>query len=85
MKLHKIRGIDLSVCSAEQMIAYNIANANHDIFTTAEEMLKTYTPSSKYNLDAIKQALTNGLQKYLERPFIATNYESVGKTFYLRE
>lgn len=32
MKYHKIRGIDKSVCTCEQKIAYNVAFANYDLF-----------------------------------------------------
>lgn len=32
MEYHKIRGIDKSVCTCEQKIAYNAAFANYDLF-----------------------------------------------------
>ena len=32
MKYHKIRGIDKSVCTCEQKIAYNVALSNYDLF-----------------------------------------------------
>ena len=37
--------------------------------------------AGKYNEDAIQAALNAGLRSYLEKPFIACDYESVGKAF----
>lgn len=47
----------------------------------------TYKPG-KYDEDAIFCALNAGLADYLESPFIATDYETIGKAFpahYLNE
>lgn len=35
----------------------------------------------KYNLDAIISALRAGLKEYLSKPFIASDYEQIGKCF----
>lgn len=41
MKYHKIRGVALEVCTAEQKIAYNIAARNRDIVRIAFETKPT--------------------------------------------
>lgn len=38
-------------------------------------------PDSKYDIDAISSALYNGLRNYIEKPFIASSYEQIGKAF----
>lgn len=43
-----------------------------------------YKPG-RYNEDAIFVALNQGLQEYLEKPFIASNYESIGRAFPIPE
>lgn len=35
----------------------------------------------KYNIDAIQSALSAGLLNYFKKPFIASNYETIGKSF----
>ena len=35
----------------------------------------------QYNEDAIFSALRSGLKNYMDKPFIANNYEEIGKTF----
>ena len=37
--------------------------------------------AGRYNEDAIQAALNAGLGSYLEKPFIAWDYESIGKAF----
>ena len=37
--------------------------------------------AGRYNEDAIQAALNAGLGKYLEKPFIAADYETIGKAF----
>ena len=39
-----------------------------------------YKPG-KYNEDAIFIALNNGIRRYMENPFIASNYEIIGEVF----
>ena len=82
--LHKLRGVDVEVCSAEQMIAYNLACAFSEYEQDAERIFSLWTQrSGRYNSAAVFEALQNGLNEYRKRPFIATNYESVGKVFNL--
>ena len=103
MQYHKIRGIPLDVCTAEQKIAYNLAfNAHIGIgdkyrqarkisAICADELLHDRLQiewnewkrqsNGKYNDDAIYSCLLAGLAEYLMNPFIATDYESIGKAF----
>jgi len=96
MKLHKISKVSIRVCSAEQKIAYNYALAHCDFLkrvfdksTTAEkvaELMKIFRwgysyKQGKYNEDAIEKALMNGIEAYLQKPFIATDYEQIGQAF----
>lgn len=104
LKYHKIRNVEKSVCTAEQMIAYNMAfrahisfgdrfrklessiakdDAYHEIINCMFRQYRNgydYKPG-KFNEDAIQAALNAGLRSYLENPFIAQDYESVGKAF----
>lgn len=105
MKLtyHKISGVEKSVCTAEQKIAYNLAFRSHISYGDAFNKLSGFAKSEaiikirdammrqyrlgydykpgKFNEDAIQAALHAGLREYLENPFIAWDYESIGKTF----
>lgn len=104
MKYHKIKGIEKSVCTAEQKIAYNLAFRAHisyqDIYDKAryvsaicvsdiihqivDQEMKEYSFSSdhgKYDMNLIKSALSAGLKQYLDNPFIASDYERIGKAF----
>jgi len=104
LQYHKIPKIETSVCTAEQMIAYNLAFRADISFGAEFKKLETEVTKSqtiaeiikmsiknyqsaydykkdKYNIDAIFCALNAGLQKYLEKPFIASDYETIGKTF----
>lgn len=94
MKYHKIKGVDKSVCTAEQKIAYNLAfayreyvmRAGYDTATAANKIVELYKSSydykpGKYDLDAIFSALLAGLKGYCKHPFIATDFETIGKTF----
>ena len=102
---HKIRGVPIEVCSAEQKIAYNIAFYGHislgDEYRNALRVsknradqilneiidiefgswMRTYSPRNNYDDDAIKECLIAGLADYLVRPFIASDYETVGRAF----
>ena len=104
-KYHKIRGVPLDVCSAEQKIAYNIAFYGHvnlgDVYNDALKVskekadkilndiveiefgawMRTYSARNNYNDDAIKDCLIFGLADYLVKPFIASDYETVGRAF----
>ena len=104
MKYHKIRGVDMETCTAEQKIAYEMAFRAHisfgDAFNKLDSgfakteavikirdcMMKQYRDGYNYkpgrfNEDAIQSALHAGMRDYLEKPFIAYNYESIGKAF----
>ena len=104
IKTHKIYGVPKAICTAEQMIAYNLTFAYHDLFKAEflslpteaaksqaiadmrNKWLKwyrnayTYKPG-KYNEDAIFIALNNGIRRYMEKPFIACDYDIVGEVF----
>lgn len=90
MKYHKITGVDMDICTAEQIIAYNLAHSYGDcvsntdmIFNVpvaAKWLLNLY--SGKYDRDAIFCALNAGLAKYLSAGSpILTSYKSVGDYF----
>ena len=55
MKYHKIRGIDLNVCTAEQKIAYNLAFRAH--ITFEETYKKAVTVSAICASDALEQII----------------------------
>ena len=108
---HKIRGVEKSVCTQEQKIAYNIAfviHINHGsewekrenycrsaqveflhelIHMYCKDFQRNY-PNCKADIDGIFSALNAGLENYLNKFFIAWDYESIGKAFpahYLEE
>ena len=104
MKYHKIYGVDKTVCTQEQKIAYNIAfvihinhgdqwekKANYSRAAQTEflhELIRMYLdsfkrnyPNSRADIDGIFCALNAGLENYLNKFFIATDYEKIGKTF----
>lgn len=94
MKYHKIKGVDKSVCTAEQKIAYNLAFANreyviragYDTATAANKIVELYQNGydykpGKYDIDAIFSALLSGLNDYCKHPFIAADFETIGKAF----
>lgn len=108
MKLvyHKIKGVDKSICTAEQKIAYEIAfrlhisyqdrwdemrsmkaaesamsNAISDLIGEGMAMFDRSKWSARMNQDAVFAALNAGLRSYLDKFFIATNYEQIGLAF----
>ena len=98
LKTHKIPNIDKLVCCAEQKIAYNLAFSTRDHILrcglngeqAVAETMKFWHSSgegqnSKYNSETIHAALAGGLENYLKKPFIASNYEQIGKAFPLLE
>lgn len=77
----KYRALPSAVAKAEAFRAA-IDIAMHDYRNSYD-----YTPG-KYDEDSIFCALAAGLAGYLEKPFIACNYESIGAAFpahYLHE
>lgn len=103
MKYHKIRGVDMKICTAEQKIAYNMAFRAHigfqDTYNKAkavsaickEDVLNQIirieldawreSENSRYDIDAIFAALRSGLERYMDKPFIAASYKEVGEAF----
>jgi len=95
MKYHKIRGIDISVCTAEQKIAYNLVSAHYDCVLNgnfhawpeaSHFLVKLYTQGydykpGKYDIDAIFCAINAGIESFCKKPFIATSYDQIGKAF----
>lgn len=93
----KIRGIDKNICTAEQVIAYNIAHKDKDhikrIFENClaqdkrsilNHIFKTNIATidtKKYNIDIIYLAFVQNMEKYIEKPFIAFSYEKIGEFF----
>ena len=87
MKTHKIRGVEKSVCTAEQKIAYNLAFAYlHINGWTPQTAIDIYRKSAegvkgRYNVEAIEAALLAGADAYRAKPFIAFRYEDIGAAF----
>lgn len=87
MKTHKIRGVDKSVCTAEQKIAYNIAFCYLNINGfSADGALNVWRGSAqaaegRYNAEAVEAALRAGADAYRAKPFIACRYEQIGEAF----
>lgn len=104
MKYHKIRGVAMETCSAEQKAAYNLAFRLHIshgekykkiaascprfVLAEAEDQLLTDAVKQwkrdgdpRLDIDAVFSALRAGLHNYLLRPFIASDYEKIGKAF----
>lgn len=86
MKLHKIRNIDINICSAEQKIAYNFAFAGYS-WADLEQVLENLTRyreqyRGNYDSDAIAEALRNGYEAYKSgAAHIFASYEEIGKAF----
>lgn len=55
--------------------------ACHDLRDFYIKQYKAQYPHSNINLDAVFHCLTNGLYNYMCNPFIATDYETIGKAF----
>ena len=103
MKQHKIPGVEKTVCTCEQKIAYNLAFRCHinywrewdsvkdlgeaerawGVDSLIENLMIDYDLNAlkKYNRAAVKAALAAGLEKYMDRFFIASSYEQIGQAF----
>lgn len=87
LKTHKIRGVEKSVCCAEQKIAYNLAfcylNINDFSIEGALDVweVSAQAQSGRYNAEAVEAALRAGADAYRAKPFIATRYEEIGAAF----
>lgn len=97
MKYGKIRGIDKKVCTAEQMVAYNLAFRYRDIIKKAYDKMpmefqksevimqatrKLSNQVKKYNKDAVFCALNVGLKNYINSEYaILSSYSEIGEMF----
>lgn len=94
MKFHKIRGIEKSICTAEQKIAYNYAFSDYVWVTKSNMELRQYLDNvasrikadekimNKYDIDAIIHCLRNGFVNYCKAKYhILPSYEEIGKMF----
>jgi hypothetical protein len=90
MKSHKIYGIDKSVCNAEQKIAYNYSFTYIDgkpleykdhILWCIKESLYRDEKMKRFNIDLIYHYILNNYEKYQAKPFIASQYETIGTFF----
>lgn len=90
-KTHKIRGVEKSVCCAEQKIAYNIAfcylNINGFSVDSALNVWRgsAQAAEGRYNAEAVEAALRAGAEAYRAKPFIACRYDEIGAAFPLPE
>ena len=82
IKYHKIPGVEKTVCTAEQKIAYNLAFADADLLLrlvkggkvhNAAEAVETIfrlhdmeSITKKYDLDGVFSALLAGIEKYIK-------------------
>ena len=83
---HKIRGIDIDVCSCEKKIAYNICLSIYERYTPIFNWLivDAYLPaeSSGYNRDIIKHYVMFNLESYSKlSTHIFLSYDEIGKAF----
>lgn len=55
----------------------------NELVTSLRDLYMGYMKEKKvkYNPDALFVALNQGLKNYIEHPFIATDYEQIGKAF----
>lgn len=92
LQYHKIPRVDMDVCTAEQMIAYNIASRYLDCdrkfagyADAAQWMVQQYkreNETTRYNIDAIFCALNAGLESFVKAKYhILTSYKEVGEMF----
>lgn len=94
MKFHKIRGIEKSVCTAEQKIAYNYAHDDYDWVIRSGMELWEYLDSvtrrirdneeimKKYDIDAIIHCLRQGFVNFCKAKYhILTSYKEIGQMF----
>jgi hypothetical protein len=85
-QLHKIPGVNKSVCTAEQMQAYNYAffykGLNISAPAAALQVLQKHKSDNRYNWAAVAHLLTMHLDKYRAAKYhIFTNYEQVAASF----
>lgn len=94
MKFHKIIGVEKTVCTAEQKIAYNYAFQDYDWVMRSDMELWQYLDSvakrikenekimRKYDIDAIIHCLRQGFINYCKSDIkILTSYAEIGKMF----
>lgn len=94
MKFHKIKGIEKSVCTAEQKIAYNFASADYDWVIRNNMELCQYLDNvasrikadekmmKKYDIDAIIHCLQQGFIDFCKSKYhILTSYKEIGEMF----
>lgn len=85
-QLHKIAGVDRSVCTCEQMQAYNYASLFKDLNLSgaaAGVQLLTWKKDDRhYNWGAVAHLLCMYLDKYRAAKYhIFSSYEAIGKMF----
>lgn len=94
MKFHKIRGVEKTVCTAEQKIAYNYAFADYDwamrsnlefwqyLDKVAERIKNNAEIMKKYDIDAIIHCLRQGFINYCKSKYhVLGSYKEIGEMF----
>lgn len=89
MKLHRIKGVELKTCSAEQMISYNFCQTYKDmpvawIADTADRHMKLLLDRFKRYDQALIVDLIRRCMGKSYHGEIATSYEQIGKAFPIR-
>ena len=93
MRFRKIAGIEKSICTAEQKIAYNFAFRYREFDGSKElcQLLAVVSADIKsndkimrnYDIDSIVHCLRNGYVEYRKNyPAFIMDYETIGKVFY---
>lgn len=85
-QLRKIAGVDKSVCTCEQVLAYNYAGMFNSLKLSGAEagllVLKWNQEDRRYNWGAVAHLLFMYLDKYRAAKYhILTSYEAIGEMF----
>lgn len=85
-QLHKIAGVDKSICTCEQMQAYNYAGMFKDLNLSGAaagvQLLTWKKEDRRYNWGAVAHLLAMNLDRYRAAKYhILTSYEAIGKMF----
>lgn len=85
-QLHKIPGVDKSVCTCEQKLAYNYAGTFQGLNLSGAaagiKLLEWKRGDTRYNWKAVAHLLAMYLDKYRAAKYhILSSYEAIGEMF----
>lgn len=84
MRLHKIPGVDMGTCCAEQKLAYNVAfcDSRMGLDYALSHARRIFEGKPRIDVDAVCRCIRNGFAAYVNgRHHVMSSYAEVARAF----